>query len=65
MLVAYYNRETRNVWVEDKSSRNAAVTIGTANDTNEAYMVIGRAKYVRTGNWLPAYGPVFQCTLQD
>lgn len=63
MLIAYYNQDTSLVWVEDLENHVNSLSIGTAKDMNEAYAVISKASYTRTGNWTPAYGPTVQCRL--
>lgn len=60
---ALYNRDTGNLWLEYPDSRT--VQLGTADNPGLAYEALGRVGLIRTGNWLPAYGPVRSCTVGE
>lgn len=59
--LALFNPATTNIWLElpDGTSR----PIGTARNRQDAYHVLGQAGLIRTGNWLPQYGPVVSATV--
>lgn len=53
---ALFNPVSTAVWLElaDGTTRR----IGTATSRRDAYRVLGQAGLIRTGDWVPHYGPV-------
>lgn len=62
-MTAFYNTESGAVWFVP--AVGDAVTLRSASSKMDAYDAFGEAGgYVRTGEWLPAYGPVLQCAMR-
>ncbi|AKF14354.1 hypothetical protein SEA_VINCENZO_92 [Mycobacterium phage Vincenzo] len=58
---AYFNPVTGNVWVQ--AADGPITRLRSAADKSDAYTAVGEAGLVRTGNWVPTYGPVVTATL--
>jgi hypothetical protein len=60
--LALFNLVTTVVWLQlpDGTTRE----LGAATGHRDACRVLGQSGLIRTGNWLPAYGPVVTATVR-
>lgn len=56
----FFNPVTGNVWLDQDGVTRE---LGAATTMTTALAVIATAGLIRTGNWLPAYGPVRSATV--
>jgi hypothetical protein len=64
ICVAYFNKVTGNVWVENSSGTESIQLAQNINGTQKAYAVLGVAGMIRRGSWgiVPGMPQVRQVT---
>lgn len=62
MTRAFFNPATGAVWVQPVEAD--PIMLGPVADKEAALAVIAGRGYIRTGDWLPAYGDVVSVSLR-